>query len=152
MQGTPEQAIAQLSRRVAGMVFTAVIHEVDYPNYRLRARVGQMDGPHIITNWMRWPGNVGRNRVDWMPLAVGQQVMVVSQSGTMADCVVVQLLHTTDDPPPSLDPTKDVIRFRTGTQVVHDADTGDLAITCAGDVTINVTGNARVVARRIDLN
>ena len=152
MQGTTQQAIGQINRRLAAMIYHAVIEEVDYPNYRVRVRVGQPGDPHIVTGWVPWPANVGRNRRDWMPLAVGQHVLMASQSGTMADSVIVALLHVDSDPPPSTDPTKDVIEFRSGTKVVHDADTGDLQITCTGDVTINVTGNARITAARIDLN
>ena len=155
MKGPMTQILDELGRRIAGMLRVGVVHEVDYAGLRLRVQSGE-----IVTGWLPWPGHLGRNRVDWTPLAKGQEVLIAAPGGDLSQAVVVALLHVGSDPPPSTDETLDVVRFRSGTTVVHDAETGDLEVTAARDVTvtaardINATATRNVAVRgaRIDLN
>lgn len=155
MRGPAHQILDELSRRIAGMVRIGLISEVDYAQTRIRVQSGQIE-----TGWLPWPASMGRNYVGWRPLAVGQEVILLSPSGDLSQAVVVGLLHVESDPPPSTDETLDIVRFRSGTTVQHDADTGDLLITAArhvtinvaGDATINATGNVDIDGARIDLN
>ena len=176
MKGPVTQILDELSRRIAGMLRVGVVEEIDYGGTRLRVRIGYGGPGDIETSWLPWPGSLGRNRVDWTPLKPGQQVLLASPSGDLAQAVVVALLHVDSDPPPSTAETLDVVQFRSGTGVVHDAETGDVVVTGArdvtldverdvivradrhinvtvdGDATITASGNARITAARIDLN
>ena len=73
-------------------------------------------------------------------------------SGEVERAVAVPLLHVENDLTPSIDRTKDVVRFRSDTTIKHDADTGDLDIKCVDDITITAAGNIRMTGQRIDLN
>ena len=123
MKGPITQVLDELGRRIAGMLRVGLVHEIDYPGLRLRVRSGD-----ITTAWLPWPGYLGRNRVDWTPLVVGQEVLIAAPSGDLSQAVVVALLHVATDPPPSTDETQDIVRFRSGATVTHDADTGDLFV------------------------
>ena len=148
MKSPAAQILDELGRRMAGMLRVGVVHEIDYPGLRLRVKVEE-----IVTGWLPWPGFLGRNRVDWTPLKVGQEVLLAAPSGDLAQqAIVVAMLHVEGDPPPSTDPEKDIVQFRSGTVVTHDATTGDLDIECAGNITITAAGNIRMTAQRIDLN
>ena len=138
MKGPTTQILDELSRRIAGMLRVGLVHEIDYPGLRLRVRSGD-----ITTGWLPWPGYLGRNRVDWTPLVVGQEVLIAAPSGDLSQAVVVALLHVTSDPPPSTDETQDVVRFRSGSTVTHDADTGDLEVT--GVRNIGITAAEQIV-------
>ena len=148
------QLIDELGRRIAGMLRVGVISAVEHAHtedgvHRPRLRVRSGD---ITTGWLPWPGHLGRNRVDWMPLVIGQEVLIAAPSGDLSQAVVIALLHVASDPPPSMDETEDVVRFRSGSTVRHDADTGDLEVIGVRDVTVTATRNVDINAARIDLN
>ena len=132
MRGPAVQILDELSRRIAGMLRVGLISAVDHAyvdpdgNHRPRLRVQSGD---IETGWLPWPAHMGRNRVDWTPLRVGQEVLLPSPSGDLTQAVVVALLHVASDPPPSTDEDLDIVRFRSGTSVQHDAATGNVAVT-----------------------
>ena len=154
MKGPVAQILDELSRRIAGMLRMGLIEKVDYAHTedgvsrpRLRVRSGD-----ILTGWLPWPACLGLNRVDWMPLKKGQQVLIAAPSGDLTQAVVIALLHVDGDPPPSTDETEDVTRFRSGTTIKHDAKTGDLTITGVGDINIKATGNVNIRGRTINLN
>ena len=162
MKGPVAQILDELSRRIAGMLRMGLIEEVDYahtedgvPRPRLRVRSGE-----LITGWLPWPAHLGRNRVDWMPLKKDQQVLLAAPSGDVTQAVVIALLHVDGDPPPSTDETADVVRFRSGSTVRHDADTGDLFVDGVSDVIVTgarnieatASGKAEVTAPSIVLN
>ena len=154
MKGPVAQILDDHSRRIAGMLRMGLIEEVDYahtedgvPRPRLRVRSGE-----LITGWLPWPAHLGRNRVDWMPLKKDQQVLLAAPGGDVTQAVVAALLHVDGDPPPSTDETEDITRFRSGTTIKHDAETGDLTITGVGDINIKATGNVNIRGRTINLN
>lgn len=147
MKGPAAQILDELSRRIAGILRVGVVAEIDYEHTRLRVQSGD-----ILTGWLPWPGHLGRNRVDWMPLKRGQQVLMAAPSGDPALAVIVALLHVGNDPPPSTDETQDIVRFRSGSMVVHDAETGDLTLTGARHITIKAAGDVTIQGRTINMN
>ena len=83
--GSPEQTDNE--RRLADVVKTGRVVEVDYPKSRVRVGIGDpadAEG-YITTGWLPMAG--GR-RDEWNPLKVGEAVTVISEGGELQNGVV----------------------------------------------------------------
>ena len=127
-------------RRMADLICLGRIEDVDHDNKRLRVRSKTLSG------WLPWPAELGRNYRRWRPLAVGQQVILASPSGDLAQAVIVGMLYTHALDTPSKDPDTDVIEFTNGARLSHHAGSGDMRLTCQGNLSIEVTGTLTLTA------
>lgn len=70
-------------RRIANMVRFVKVSRVDHKNYRIKAIWGETpDGEPIETPWFRWSTRAGKIK-EWSPPSVGEQIMMISPSGTI---------------------------------------------------------------------
>ena len=133
--------LSELDRRLANMIRIGTVAEVDHVAHKLKIKLGD-----IITAWRPQPAEVGKNYIKWHPVRLGQQVIVASPSGDLAQCVVVGMLYLNSTPPPSGGENRDVIEFIDGTRVVYDSAAKHLSATLppTGTVTISADGGVKI--------
>lgn len=129
------QTLSDLGRRLENVAAVGTIAEVDHAGARVRVDVAGR-----LTDWLRWPADVGRNYRAWRPLRPGQQVTLAAPSGDPANAAITGILHSQALPPPSDDPDVDLIEYEDGTlHQYHAADHAHLLDLRACD------GSARVL-------
>ncbi len=121
-------------RLLADLICLGRIEQVDHEAKRLKVR------SKTVTGWLPWPAEMGRNYRRWRPLAVGQQVILASPSGDLAQAVIVGMLYTQALDAPSADPDSDLIAFTNGAVLSHNVVSGAMNITCQGNLTMDVAG------------
>ncbi len=112
-----DQTTADLHRRVANVAIVGTIAEVDHDRSRVRVDINGR-----LSDWLRWPADMGRNYRRWRPLRVGMQVGLTCPSGDPANACINAILHTSDLPPPETDPESDAVHYEDGT--VHRYHSG----------------------------
>ena len=138
---------AQLFRRFENLIRIGTIADVDYQGKRLRVKSGE-----LLTDWLPWPAEIGRNFTRWRPLRTHTQVVLVCPSGDPAQALVIATLYSNQLDSPSTDPLIDVVQFNDGTSLEYNSNTNTLNISTAGDVYVTAKGNAKTDAASIALN
>ena len=122
-----EQMLSELQRRLANVVRKGKVHSVQLNPPRCRVEVQ----PGVVTTWLPWSHGRAANSRDWEPISVGEQVVVLSESGELNNGVVIAGLHTAANPSPSFDPDQHVTEYDDGTRVVYDRKAHALTVTIA---------------------
>jgi phage baseplate assembly protein V len=135
--------IADINRRIENVLRLGTIHAVDHDARTLRVKSGD-----LVTDWLPWPADIGRNYKRWRPLRVGTQVILGSVSGQCEQALIIGMLYTQALDTPSTDDGTDIIEFDDGSIVEHNTSgmkvhsAGTLNITAAG--TINITSGSAI--------
>ena len=132
---------ADFTRRIENAIKIGTIQSVDYENKKIRVQTGE-----LITNWLDWPTETGRNFRRWRPLREGTQVILASPSGQTAQAVIIGMLYTDEQDAPSTDPDVDLIQFENGALLSHNISTNEMKVICKGDANITVTGDVNLTA------
>jgi len=133
--------IEELERRLANVIRIGLVESVDHERKKLRVQIGD-----LLTGWLPWPVEMGRNFKRWRPLRVGTQVVLASPSGELPQAQIIGMLYTTDLSAPSSDPDLDLIEFDNGTTVSNNIQSGLLNVDCVGDVVATSAKNVTVTA------
>lgn len=138
--------VAELQRKLVGMIQITTITSVDHASKKLRVRLGADESAELP-----WPATVGRNFVAWKPLRVGQQVILFSPSGDPAQGVIIGDLYSQAIDAPSTNEVVDLIQFNNGNLIEHNMTTGKFRI--VGDIELDgtLTASTDVVAKNISL-
>ena len=136
------QVLEDLERRLSNLLRIGVIkNNGDEPNDRVRVKIG-----HNHTAPLRWLTHRAGNDRDWWKPEEGEQVLVLSPSGDLAQGVVLPALYKEGFLPPSTDPNKRATVYGDGAMVEYDRTTHHLkAILPEGATTeLTSTGGIRV--------
>jgi phage baseplate assembly protein V len=107
--------LAELDRRVANLLRIGTIAEADYASARARVKIGD-----ILTGWLPWgTPRAGGDRSWWAP-EVGEQVMVFSPGGDLAQGVVGSGLYSIAAPAPAASPEIRREVYADGLVIEHD--------------------------------
>ena len=98
---------------------------------------------NAVTGWLPWISGRESNqhRTDWEPLAIGEQVIILSESGDLSAGVVLPSLPDATSPVPSTSPDEHVSRYEDGTTFTYNRKTHTLSIDVQGDANLHTTGN-----------
>jgi phage baseplate assembly protein V len=116
-----ELQLADLARRVANMMRTGRIAEVDHAGPRVRVQSGD-----LLTEWLPWQTHRAGNTRTWDPPTVGEQVMILSPSGEPAAGMVIPAFYCQDHLPPSNSPNTHVTEYPDGARISYNHATGAL--------------------------
>ena len=116
-----EIQLADLARRVANMIRTGRIAEVDHAAARVRVQSGD-----LLTEWLPWQTRRAGNTLTWCPPTVGEQVMILSPSGEPAAGMVIPALYCQDHPAPDNSPDTHVTKYPDGAVISYNHATGAL--------------------------
>ena len=137
--------IAELLRLIQNLLRFGSIAEVDHgvPNERLpavRVRSGA-----LLTGWLPWAGGRAGTTRDWSPPTVGEQVMILSPGGDLANGVAMPSLFQLSAPPPTNDPSKIARQFPDGGLFEYDHANSVLRINLPGSIEIHAPGGTQWV-------
>lgn len=133
--------IRDLQRRMANMIRRGRVHSVDFEQSPPRVKVEYEQ--NAVTGWLPWISGRESNqhRTDWEPLAIGEQVIILSESGELSAGVVLPSLPDATSPVPSTSPDEHVSRYEDGTTFTYNRKTHTLSIDVQGDANLHTTGN-----------
>lgn len=126
-----EAQLADLARRVANMIRTGRVADVDHAGPRVRVQSGD-----LLTEWLPWQTRRAGNTRTWDPPTIGEQVMILSPSGEPAAGMVIPALYCQDHPAPDASPDTHVIEFPDGARIAYDHANSALDITAVATVRI----------------
>ncbi|MCR9529240.1 phage baseplate assembly protein V [Vibrio alginolyticus] len=133
--------VRDLQRRMANMIRRGRVHSVDFEQSPPRVKVEYEKG--AVTGWLPWISGreSNKHRTDWEPLAIGEQVIILSESGDLSAGVVLPSLPDATSPVPSTSPDEHVSRYEDGTTFTYNRKTHTLSIDVQGDAILHTTGN-----------
>lgn len=133
--------VRDLQRRMANMIRRGRVHSVDFEQSPPRVKVEYEKG--AVTGWLPWISGreSNKHRTDWEPLAIGEQVIILSESGELSAGVVLPSLPDATSPVPSTSPDEHVSRYEDGTTFTYNRKTHTLSIDVQGDASLHTTGN-----------
>ncbi|MFA0194476.1 phage baseplate assembly protein V [Vibrio artabrorum] len=133
--------VRDLQRRMANMIRRGRVHSVDFEQSPPRVKVEYEKG--AVTGWLPWISGreSNKHRTDWEPLAIGEQVIILSESGELSSGVVLPSLPDATSPVPSTSPDEHVSRYEDGTTFTYNRKTHTLSIDVQGDANLHTTGN-----------
>ena len=146
---------AQLFRRFENLIRIGTIADVDHKNKRLRVKSGE-----LLTDWLPWPAEIGRNFKRWRPLRDNTQVVLACPSGDPAQALIISMLYSSQFDSPSTNQAIDWIQFDDGTELYYDSDEhrmqinveGSMAIKVKGSMAIKCSDDFIVTAKNVKLN
>lgn len=144
-------SLVELARLVANLIRHGVIEQVDLAAEPPAARVRLRSG--LLTDWLPWqPKRAAGNR-SWDPVEVGEAVIVLAESGDLANGVILPALYTSTAQAPSANPDKAVYVFSDGAVIEYDRAAHALTATLpsGGTADITVPGAVNVTSNAITL-
>lgn len=130
---------AELSRRVENMIRIGTIAEIDHEARRVRVKSGELD-----TNWLKWRSDRAGATRTWNPPTVGEQVMILSPSGELANGIVMPSIYSDAFDSPSDSADEHVTEYPDGARIVYNHATQVLNISGIKDLVITATGNVNI--------
>lgn len=142
------QILEDLERRLSNILRIGIIeNKGDEPANRVRVRIGELHTAPLL--WLT--KRAGPDTSWWKP-EDGEQVLVLSPSGDLAQGVVLPSLYRDEFPAPAIDPDIHQTAYSNGDSITHNRKDGSLSIAMSGDVSITTSGNISLNGARIDLN
>lgn len=115
--------VAELKRRLANVVRVGVVAEADYGRAAVRARYA--DDPVALTDWIPFAAQRAGGDRSWFPPDVGEQVILVSPGGDLAQAICALSLYSDASPPPlEVEPRREM-RYANGASTGYRADRFD---------------------------
>lgn len=147
--------LANLARLLENLIRLGTIAAVQMAPPRVKVTTGT-----LTTAWLPWlTPRAGADR-EWNPPTVGEQVLLLSPSGQLANGVALAGLFSDLIPANGERAALHRSTYRDGAVIEYDSAAhkltasipGDISITAGGDITITAAGNFAVTAARVDLN
>lgn len=113
--------LAELSRKIENMIRIGTIHDVDHAARRVRVKSG-----NLHTEWLKWKCERAGSTRDWNPPTVGEQVMILSPSGELANGIVIPSIYSDAHDSPSGSAAEHVTAYPDGARVSYNHDSGAL--------------------------
>lgn len=139
-----QHQLPDMERRVADMVKIGTVSELDYSDPkapRVRVKYGyNKDGSDNATGWIPWaPKRAGRART-WEPLKLGEQVIIASPSGDLAQGVIIGSINFNDREAPANGAHQTVTAWDGGTreEIDDDGNTYTLDVPAGGKITFHI--------------
>jgi phage baseplate assembly protein V len=137
MNAQERQILSDMARKLENLITLGTVAELDHPGRRLRVQSGE-----LLTDWLPWPAELGRNHIRWRPLRLGQQLILACPSGDPAQAAIVGQLYSATLLPPSTDENLDIVQWDDGSLVSYDSAAHRYTIAVnGGDIQLNATGN-----------
>jgi len=102
--------LAQIERRLAGMLRHGTVHEVDARSGTVRLRVGGSDAEPVLSPAVPYAQTAGALKVH-APPSVGQQMTIVAPTGDPRQGVALPMTWSQTNPSPSDKSDENVVTF-----------------------------------------
>ncbi|RUR27698.1 phage baseplate assembly protein V [Vreelandella nanhaiensis] len=135
--------VAELLRLIENLLRFGVIAEVDHGELDKRLPAVRVRSGQLLTGWLPWAnGRAGTTR-DWNPPTVGEQVMILSPGGDLANGVAMPSLFQLSAQPPSNEPGKNSREYPDGALIEYDHARSVLRINLPGSIEIHAPGGTQ---------
>lgn len=126
--------IGELQRQVANAIRIGKVTELDEANARVKVSVAG-----LTTTWLPWGASRAGETRQWSPPRVGEQVVIASPYGDMAQAVVIASLFSDEKPAPASSKDQETTVYPDGSTVDYNSATNTLTVTVsgAGNVIVN---------------
>ncbi|AMC35322.1 hypothetical protein VN23_12235 [Janthinobacterium sp. B9-8] len=115
---------AEHSRILESLIRIGTVAEVDHTNALCRVQSGE-----LLTDWLPWLTRRAGTVRSWSPPSIGEQVVMLSQSGEVGAGVVLPGLFSDAMPAPSSAAAVTCVVFPDGALVSYNHDSGALSAT-----------------------
>ncbi|WP_459782387.1 phage baseplate assembly protein V, partial [Photobacterium sp. R1] len=130
--------VRDLQRRLANMIRRGRVHSVDFTMSPPRVRVEY--GKQAVTGWLPWMGGrASSSKTQWEPLDIGEQVIILSESGDLSAGVVMPSIPDAQSPVPSTSPDEHVSRYEDGTTLTYHRKKHTLTVDVQGQLVVKAT-------------
>lgn len=139
--------VGELSRQYQNKERTGTVVRTDYKNKKYRVQLLDDDGTGnpYLTPWIQMrEAAAGKNKTH-MPLSLGEQVALVSQSGDLRDAEITHSLASDENPTPS-DRGDEYILSEVGKATVKVTDGGDKVVFECGKSRLTLTDGVTTLA------
>lgn len=135
-------------RRLQSLINRGIVTDVDYAAARCRV---QIDG--LETDWLKFASTrIGKVKI-WNPPCVGEQVLVISETGELSTGLVTTSFDYDDQPMPSTSVDTFEIHCDDGASFVYNHATHNLGVTLPNDsVTTLVSSRIQISARDVSFD
>lgn len=127
--------LSDMRRRLANLIRVGTIASVDYSTARARVSIGQ-----LLTAPLPWIASRAGDTTAWNAPTVGEQVVVLSQCGDLAQGIILPALYATAHPANGDAATIHRTTYKDGTVVEYDAAAHKLKATVNGSADVTATG------------
>lgn len=144
MNNTP----TDLERRLQSFVNRGIVTQVDYKTARCRV---QIDG--VETDWLKFSsGRLGKVSI-WNPPHIGEQVLVISETGELSTGVVTHSFDYDNQPMPSSSPDTIELHCADGATFIYNHSSHQLGVTLPDEsVTTLVSRRLQVSASDVAID
>jgi phage baseplate assembly protein V len=139
--------IAELSRKLENMIRIGTIAEIDHAARRVR-----VDSGALTTDWLKWRAGRAGATLTWEPPTLGEQVMILSPSGELANGIVMPSIYSDAHDAPDSSPDTHVTQYQDGAVVSYNHNSGALSVTGIKSASIAASGNVSVECAAATVN
>ncbi len=123
--------VSELERLLANLLRVGTVDSIDAPAAKVRVKIGQ-----LITAPLNWfTRRAGADR-DWWSPSVGEQVMLLSPGGDLAQGVVLPAINRSAYPAPATSPDQHRVDYADGGFFEYDQSSGALILSAEGLATL----------------
>ena len=151
------KTFAELLRLITNLIRIGTIEKIDVELARVRIKSGEN-----LTGWLPWITQRAGSTKDWNPPTLGEQIVLLSPFGDLAQAIVLGSLYSDENPAPKNSTDLYHITMPDGTFLTYNHIehlllvevlgntqlhiTGNTQITIDGDATVNIGGKAEITA------
>ena len=133
----------EMDRRLGNILKQGTVVQLDEINARVQVEVDD----ELTTDWLPWFSGKAGKTSEWSPPEIGEQVMILSPSGELAQGWVMRGTYKDDAPHPfGATKTQHITLFEDGSKTIYDLATKTMTVICVGDVVVQAAGNINLTA------
>ena len=138
---------AEVLRALQNLIRVGTVADADYGSARVRVAIGD-----LITGWLPWITARAGIAVDWWAPSMGEQVIVLSPAGDLAQGFVLHSLYQANHPAPETDPAVRKVVYPDGTLIEYDATAKNLKVATVGTINVISAGAVTVQAPNVTVD
>lgn len=138
MAGMETPHVSELIRRIENLLRPGTVARVDVKRYRVRVIAGG-----LVSNWLPWLTLRSGTTRKWSPPTVGEQCLLLSPGGDMANGLVLVGVFSTEVPPNDDRANTEATHYPDGSFHEYDHEAHRDLLKCVGDILRQVEGSIR---------
>jgi phage baseplate assembly protein V len=147
--------LSTLARLIENLLRLGTVAQVQHQPPRVKVKTGA-----LTTSWLPWlTPRAGTNR-EWHPPSVGEQVLLLSPSGQLANGVVLTGIFSELIPANGARADLHRLTYNDGAVLEYDSAAhllkatipGSIEVTASGNITLTAKGNVAINGARVDIN
>ena len=128
--------VSELIRRIENLLRPGTVARVDVKRYRVRVIAGG-----LVSNWLPWFSLRAGTTRKWSPPTIGEQCLLLSPGGDMANGVALVGVFSSEVPPNDDRANTEATHYPDGTVHEYDHEAHRDLLKCVGDILRQVEGS-----------